>query len=158
MPELPWGCWREHHCASFLTLPWGTTCPSAFLGTNTCSPCGQTNYTQYGRFSFLVAQTSFQPMMRLKLIFSFSTTLLRREVEILPLTIMGVRLAHYSLDKEPFLTQVLEIKLTSKDCVCSETNNGGSLLYRDCSAHTSKLPLKYTENRKAFLILMKCVL
>lgn len=53
-------------------------------------------------------------MMRLKLIFSFSTTLLRKEIEILPLTVMGVILEHYSLDKEPFLTQVREAKLNNK--------------------------------------------
>lgn len=56
--------------------------------------------------------------MRLKLIFAFSTTLLRRKIEILPLTITGVRLEHYSLDKEPFLTQVLEIKLSNKQRLC----------------------------------------
>ncbi|XP_074938088.1 uncharacterized protein LOC142052241 [Phalacrocorax aristotelis] len=119
-------------CASFLTPPWRTTCPSAFFGTNTCSQCGQTDYTQYGLFFMLITQTSFQPVIRLKLIFLFSTTLLQRKVEILPLTVTGVRLEHYSLDKVPFLTQVLEVKLNNKDCVCSETNHGSSL-YRNCS-------------------------
>lgn len=43
---------------------------------------------------------------------------LKKEIEILLLTITGIRLEHYSLDKEPFSTQALEINLTNKLRLC----------------------------------------
>lgn len=66
---------------------------------------------------------------------------------------MGIRLEHYSLDKEPFLTQALEIKLTNLDCVCSETNNGSSLLYRDFKQATIEI---YRKSEGIFSITKVC--
>lgn len=57
-------------------------------------------------------------MVRLKLIFSLSNTLLRRKIEMLLLAVTEVRLGHCSLDKESFLTQVLETKLNNKQRLC----------------------------------------